>query len=146
MWALLTYLITISSNLLPEKDFKLSDQVALGIPTHIHIDPPRGPVFKPPRGHPGDDTFQYDYSAMVGFKDCSATNTSCWLTNSNITFDIGTDYKGLNSNGDINIPVGIKRSYTIIAQDGSYSADGLDFSKTKLFRDITKPAAQYPSP
>ncbi|KAK3339863.1 multicopper oxidase-domain-containing protein [Lasiosphaeria hispida] len=146
LWALLTYLITISSNLLPERDFELSDQVALGIPTHIHIDPPRGPVFKPPGGHPGDDTFQCDYSAMVGFKDCSAKNTSCWLTNGDITFDIGTDYEGLNSNGDINMPVGIKRSYTIIAQDGSYFADGLEFSEAKLFRDITKPAAQYPGP
>jgi hypothetical protein len=53
LWALPTYLIGISSYLLTGRDIlEPTGQVPLGgIPTRIHIDLPRGPVFKPPGGY-----------------------------------------------------------------------------------------------
>ncbi|KAK4182965.1 multicopper oxidase-domain-containing protein [Podospora australis] len=150
LWAFLTYFLSLTT-FSPTRDFEPTEQVPLGFPSYSHTTVPPGPIFKPPGGLPDDggdgSEFICDYSRMIGFRDCSSANHSCWLTNDKgITFDIGTDYDGLNSNGDINMPNGTIRRYNLEVTDGSWFADGVDFTQARLFRDTSKPAAQYPGP
>ena len=94
-----------------------------------------GPIFRPP-GTPEDSDFQCDYSAMKGWIPCSNEfDRKCWLYNpfSKKQYDIYTDYEN-------DIPVGITRYYNLDLADGSYGADGVNFTEAKLFNGI------YPGP
>lgn len=95
----------------------------------------KGPRFQPP-GTPDSGDFKCDYSAMVGWEDCShELDRKCWLRNkaTGEQFDINTDYEN-------KWPQGIQRNYTLDLADDSWDADGLEFPFAKLFN------GQYPGP
>ena len=86
-----------------------------------------GPVFTPPSA-PLGSSFTCDYSRMTGWQACSSSaNRGCWLKNSNANqYDINTDY-------EINGPVGITRNYTLVLTDTAINADGIFFNEAKVF-------------
>ena len=88
-----------------------------------------GPVFTPPSAPPGSG-FTCDYSSMVGWKACtSSSNRGCWLQNADgRTYDINTDY-------EVNGPVGITRNYTLVLTDAAINADGMIFLEAKIFNN-----------
>jgi hypothetical protein len=104
-----------------------------------HHEGPRGPIFKPPGGRlkgPGSD-FTCDYSAMVGFSNCStSTNRACWLRNQHgFEYNIKTDYEDISQT-----PIGIHRTYYLDITDGWINADGMNFTEAKMFNNT------YPGP
>lgn len=121
--------------LLPADRHGLPQQPMLsGLDVKTSEDHPHFPIFKPPGGHPGSD-FTCDYRNMPGWLSCSTTeNRGCWLRHPNgRKYDILTDYEN-------DAPIGIKRNYTLIVNDGSINADGMEFRDAKLFNDM------YPGP
>jgi hypothetical protein len=106
----------------------------------LHHENLRGPIFKPPGGRltgPGSN-FTCDYTNMPGWSNCSTpSNRGCWLRNDKTgeEFNISTDYEDTNQT-----PIGIHRTYYLNITDGSYNADGLDFTQAKLFNGT------YPGP
>jgi hypothetical protein len=88
-----------------------------------------GPVFTPPSAPPGSG-FTCDYSRMTGWQACtSSSNRGCWLKNSNGNqYNINTDY-------EINGPVGITRNYTLVLTDTAINADGIVFPEAKVFNN-----------
>lgn len=95
----------------------------------------KGPKFQPP-GTPDDGQFKCDYSAMVGWEDCShELDRKCWLRNpaTGEQFDINTDYEN-------KWPKGIQRNYALDLADDSWDADGVEFPFAKLFN------GEYPGP
>jgi hypothetical protein len=109
-------------------------------PTKTPKPPRRGPIFKPPGGRlrgPGSE-FQCDYSAMVGWSQCSSDlNRACWLRNdrTGVEYNISTNYEDTNWT-----PIGVHRTYTMDITDDWVNADGLNFTEAKLFN------GSYPGP
>ena len=117
-------------------------QSSLDLATDLTATPlAKGPTFAPP----GRDTrsdgegagFQCDYTAMVGFTNCSTPdNRGCWLRNSSgFEYNVDTNYEDTNLT-----PVGIHRTYYLNLTDSWVNADGLNFTAAKLFNNT------YPGP
>jgi hypothetical protein len=118
-------------------------QAPLVIPNHdaLTLHGQDGPVFHPP-GIPYDSSFKCEYPAMEGWESCSTPyDRKCWLrqTSTGKQFDINTNYEE-------EMPIGITRYYNLILEDSWFSADGLNFTAAKLFREEGAPENQYPGP
>jgi len=96
-----------------------------------------GPIFRPPPTLGDDGTnFTCDYSRMKGWRACSTkADRSCWLENPTTEerFDINTDYEA-------RAPVGVLRQYTVTVENGTFNADGRNFTEAKMFN------GSYPGP
>lgn len=151
LWASVTSIISIGSlsplqdGIDPQSPLKLpsdslsavtsalSSEITTAVAPVVDVD--RGPRFHPP-GSPRKDDFKCDYSAMVGWEECSTpTDRECWLRRKSDgkQFDIFTDYEN-------EAPIGVKRYYNLTLQPGKYDADGLEFNAAKLFN------GSYPGP
>jgi hypothetical protein len=129
----LTTLSPFGQNGTPQQPLFGNHDVQVSRPSHHHR------KFKPPGGRlrgPGSE-FICDYSNMgTDWSSCSTPNDrGCWLENrkSGERFDIHTDYENLSPNGTL-------RQYTLVIEDGSYNADGLNFDEAKLAN------GSYPGP
>ncbi|KAK0721904.1 multicopper oxidase-domain-containing protein [Lasiosphaeria miniovina] len=151
IWKVVTSFLGIAGL---ESALKAADQIPLGVPAFPEYHAPTplrplpGPIFKPPGGIPSGDgsDFQCDYSKMVGFKECSSsTDRSCWLTDGTTTWDINTNYEEVDEAASTpSMPIGVTRTYQLVATDSPIVADGLDFPEGKVFDGGSGP--QYPGP
>ena len=134
-WAMIMSVINIIS-LSPFQD-DMINQRPLRLPLQIgnNMDSSKGPTFDAP-GSDGDYPFQCEYPDMVGWESCSTpASRECWLkrTSDSKQYNISTDYENER-------PLGITRNYTLELNDGSWDADGLNFTAAKLFNNT------YPGP
>ncbi|KAH0565296.1 hypothetical protein GP486_001316 [Trichoglossum hirsutum] len=139
VWTCITYVLS-SLTLSPFTGLDGVEQALLPSPSSSpHYERPRGPIFKPPGGRlkGPDSEFTCDYSAMVGFSNCSTPfNRACWLRNkAGFEYNINTDYEDISQT-----PIGIHRTYYLNITDNWINADGMNFTEAKLFNGV------YPGP
>lgn len=136
-WSAVTYALEFSTiNPFAQNGI---DQKPLFGNVDVEVSRGRHGRFKPPGGRlkgPGSD-FICDYSIMgADWTSCtSPTDRGCWLENKKTgeKFDIYTNYETTAPNGTL-------RQYQIYTVDGSWNADGLDFTEAKLVNGT------YPGP
>jgi len=151
IWKAVTSFLGIAG---PESALWAADQIPLGVPTlpEYHAPAPLrplpGPIFKPPGGIPSGDgsEFQCNYSQMVGFRQCSSSaDRGCWLTDGTTTWDINKNYEEVDEAASTpSMPIGVTRTYHLVATDSPINADGLNFPEGKVFDGGSGP--QYPGP
>ena len=133
VWAMAMSVLNIVS--LSPLQHVIDNQSPLLVPPQVgaHLNTQKGPKFNTSGG---DNAFQCNYPTMIGWESCSTpTNRECWLrrTSDGKQYDIHTNYED-------EMPLGITRNYTLELTDGSWDADGLNFTAAKLFNNT------YPGP
>ncbi|KAL8649405.1 MAG: hypothetical protein Q9210_004422 [Variospora velana] len=126
--------ISLSPSLGPLQEQQVWDADSHTVSPHAGGD---GPIFTPP-AHPQDpgEILQCDYSRMgKEWQPCSTPHSrACWLAGPRgQQFDISTNY-------ETEVPTGITRKYTLVADEMNINADGVLMPYGKVFNQ------QYPGP
>ena len=120
---------------LPSDGIPIQSQFTSSAGVVSSAQPRKGPVFLPP-GFDKEEPFECKYPDMVGWESCSTElDRKCWLRRKSD----GKQYD-INTNYEVDAPIGIHRRYDIELIDGKYDADGMPFDEAKLFD------GKYPGP